>query len=316
MLLFLLGLIHLIKSWLDRIRGCHILQFDRSNRDSHIKGVENLLQFLFRGRRNLDSLDGQHVGTQRVAHDSPIDRLRDISDRTVNISNAMQVFVRVVNPVLNHPFDVNHLEVSRQHQRFGLVCGILAVLGALGLLQVLGAEAELLLEHSGSRHEGLGVDAEGQLEMQARVFYGNDLAEAFDDGLPLGLNGINRGKRSPNHQNDDRHEAHDEQMTSIEVLPINVAEPFLDRIVSAAISTHNNLSYSFDLSDWLDPSGSASTRNIRHYRYGPKLPGCKRTTSIRSGCKSLPGIAGIWRNCRGLCRRLSGIAAHVGPRPT
>src|SRR5690606_36429621 len=57
------------------------------------------------------------------------------------------------------------------------------------------------------------VDAEGQLEMQARVGDADDLAEAFDDRALLGLDGIEQAEVSPSRDQYGRDDADQAKLT-------------------------------------------------------------------------------------------------------
>jgi hypothetical protein len=128
------------------------------------------------------------------------DRFRDIADRLVDHLDPVQVFVRVFNAVLHDPLDIDDFQIAGQHQRFVAVFRRLAIGATIGIALDGGAKAEFLFQDAGRGDEDLFVDAIGQLEVQPRLLDCDDTSKPFDDRLPLGLDGVERGHPTPDNR--------------------------------------------------------------------------------------------------------------------
>ena len=62
--------------------------------------------------------DGEDVAADPVADHPAHDCLGDVADRLGRVPHIKQKEDRIFDPVLNDPLDIDHIEVSRQHEGF------------------------------------------------------------------------------------------------------------------------------------------------------------------------------------------------------
>jgi hypothetical protein len=161
---------------------------------------------------DLDRLapDGQNLAHAVVAHDLAHAALRHVPQGIAHGSHVENVLVGVGDAVLNDPFHVGDVQVTREHAR--LAIGHLGRIFVLGLDGgPMGAEAELLLQLALDRHAEDLLD-EGKLEVRSRLGGTGIGSETRDQAHFLGLDLIVADPRQEQHQQqaDDRRESRTE----------------------------------------------------------------------------------------------------------
>src|SRR5690606_2805488 len=113
------------------------------------------------------------------------------------LAHAVEKLHGIFDPILDNPLDLDDVEVARQHQR--LVRDVVREPRPWGR-RVLGTEAELLFQDALGGDGLHAVDAERQLEVQARIGDAAHFAEALDDCPLLGLHRIKGAQDAPDDE--------------------------------------------------------------------------------------------------------------------
>src|SRR5947207_4781051 len=203
-------LVDLVERRLHAQRRYHVLELNGDDLDAVVVAGHRVLDLVARGVRDLDTADREHDAADPVTDDPAHHGLGQVAQRLRRLAHPVEVLHRVVDPILHDPFDLDDVQVAREHQRFVGVAARELSARAIALVGPLGAEAELLLQHALRRYDLHAVDSERQLRVPAVVGDAGHTAEALDDRALLGLYRVEGARGGPDRGQDadpDQHRA-------------------------------------------------------------------------------------------------------------
>ena len=155
------------------------MQFDRRNVYAQTELCKIVVHHIARLHFDVRAFRAHNVEDGAVADERIDHRAGDVADRTRAVFDVELPRFRIDDAVLNDPFDVDDIQISREHRGFGDD----AVLIAAVPLHFDRLKTELFRLNDLHRNIVVFVDAEGQLKMQTRADGFDVFAESRDDGL-------------------------------------------------------------------------------------------------------------------------------------
>ena len=168
-----------MKGRLHFIRRVDILKHELLDLDAVAVVIAELLKRFLGLQSDGLAAHGQNLVDAVVTHHFAHDGLRHVPEGVGDAAEVEQVFVGILDAVLDDPLDHRDIEVAGEHERF-----LLRLLGSPELRLSAGPdrfEAELHLELPFVRHAGEALYAKGEPEMRPRIRGSGVLAEALDD---------------------------------------------------------------------------------------------------------------------------------------
>ena len=198
----MLGLVDFVECPFDRVRGDDVLEPDVNNAKACFVFVQDLLElFLCDFVEFLPVLE--NVIKTPVSNDPPDHRLADVSDRLDRVPDVKEVLLRVLSSELNDPFNIDDVEITRQHERFPLHHR--GFFTSRANARPNRSKAERLGIHLFGVDLVHGVDTKGDLEVKSRHDRPRIPSESEHDPSVTRWDGIDRRGYHDDEKNDDNH---------------------------------------------------------------------------------------------------------------